>query len=425
MVLTSIKSKVYALFGLLFVIFTAFAAYLINLASAITAATERNILIYSTLATYIIIGLGCLLFIVILQIRVFKPLKLLSGNIKMVAKGDLTQQAQIKGNDEFASLAELFNQMVANLRQLIHDVGASVSQVISFSEEFAVNADQTTQASEYIALSMQHIEQGTGQQVNYIETAVHNSKDITETSGQIEDSVKNLSTLAGSTNEKSELGQRTINDAGLQMGNIQQSTSELAQNVNGLSEGSRQIKTMLAMITEISSQTNLLALNAAIEAVRAGENGRGFAVVADEVRKLAEQSTQFADKIMEFVSEIESDIQKLLQTTNKTNLEVLTGMQLVNQAGAMFGNIQTSITEITEQFSIVSRATQKMVRDNEENLNLINEISAASDEIVSGTHEVVTRTEEQHAIMEELKAGSEVLLQMFGQVQEQVKRFTI
>lgn len=69
--------------------------------------------------------------------------------------------------------------------------------------------------------------------------------------------------------------------------------------VLGTVQAMQNIAERISIINDIAYQTNLLALNAAIEAGRAGENGRGFAVVALEVRKLAERCQRAAHEISE------------------------------------------------------------------------------------------------------------------------------
>jgi methyl-accepting chemotaxis protein len=76
---------------------------------------------------------------------------------------------------------------------------------------------------------------------------------------------------------------------------------------------------VLSYIKSISNTTNMLGLNAAIEAARAGERGRGFTVVAGEIRKLAQSSKDSTKEIVETLTNVKEDINKILSYINDFN----------------------------------------------------------------------------------------------------------
>ena len=76
---------------------------------------------------------------------------------------------------------------------------------------------------------------------------------------------------------------------------------EAKRSVNAVVRTAKAMKAVsdkIGVVEEITRKTDLLALNASVEAARAGEHGKGFAVVASAISKLAEISQQAAAEIV-------------------------------------------------------------------------------------------------------------------------------
>jgi methyl-accepting chemotaxis protein len=152
----------------------------------------------------------------------------------------------------------------------------------------------------------------------------------------------------------------------------------------------KEIAGKISIIEEIARQTNLLALNAAIEAARAGEHGKGFAVVASEVRKLAERSQTAAGEI------------------NKLSAS---SVQIAEKAGEMLG---------------------KIVPDIQKTADLVQEITAASNEQSSGAGQINKAIQQLDQVVqqnasasEEMASTSTELLSQAEQLQSTISFFKL
>jgi methyl-accepting chemotaxis protein len=209
--------------------------------------------------------------------------------------------------------------------------------------------------------------------------AVEQAASAEEVSSSMEEMSANISQNADNSSQTEKIALKAAIDA-----------RESGQTVSEAVEAMTSIASKIGIIEEISRSTNLLALNAAIEAARAGEHGRGFAVVASEVRKLAEQSQKAAGEITELASKT-------------VNLSYGAGEKL-----------------------------KKLVPDIERTAELVEEISAASNEQQSGVDQITSAIHQLDKIIqsnasssEELASTSEELAAQAEQLKETIEYFTI
>lgn len=151
-------------------------------------------------------------------------------------------------------------------------------------------------------------------------------------------SADELKSLVADLSDASSSQAASIEQTSSSLEEISNSSNEASHKTSMIVEQSRDIKSVIGLISDIADQTNLLALNATIEAARAGEYGRGFAVVADEVRKLAE-------KTQKSLTDINSGVNVLIQS--------------IHDIDDMLKQQSTSLSEINSSLQIIDKATQE------------------------------------------------------------------
>lgn len=363
---------------------------------------------------------------IVISRMIAKPMILMAEAANRIASGDLTaNQLDVRNRDEIGNLAQSFNLMARNLRNLIQQVELSAEQVAASAEQLTASAEQTSKATEQITVTVQEVASGTDRQVQSVDAAVQTIGEMYVGVQQIAANTHHVSEAATQASEKASHGRESIQVVVEQMNSIHRTVNSISDVIQRLGERSQQINKIVNAITDIASQTNLLALNAAIEAARAGEHGRGFAVVADEVRKLAEQSSQSAREIAQLVNSIQSETQTAVYSMEAGTQEVASGIKVVYTAGDSFDQILHSIQNLVGQIQEVSAAAQQMSSQTQSVVNTIKAISEVSETTAAGTQNVSAASEEQLASMEEITSSAAALSRMAEDLQSLVKQFKL
>jgi methyl-accepting chemotaxis protein len=143
----------------------------------------------------------------------------------------------------------------------------------------------------------------------------------------------------------------------------------------------KQIAKKIVIIDDIAYQTNLLALNAAIEAARAGEHGKGFAVVAAEVRKLAERSQVAAQEIGEVASNSVELAEKAGRLLDQMVPNIKKTSDLVQEITAASEEQSTGVGQINATIAQLSQTTQQNAAGSEQLAATAEEMSGQAEEL--------------------------------------------
>lgn len=370
----------------------------------------------------------CILVTVVIIIfsgYITKNIKEVNDLSRSIAEGDLTQIINVKSENEIGSMGNNLNKMNNNLKRLIQKISGSLENVVATAEELTASSDQTQQSAEQVSLAIQQVAFGSAGQVDIANDTTKIAGEIFTGMEQISNNIQEVTNTSIEASKRAGKGNEVVYLAVEQMNNIQDKVAVSTQAVAILGDKSKEIGSIVSLITSIAGQTNLLALNAAIEAARAGEQGKGFAVVADEVRKLAEQSGSAAGSISNLINEIQKEIVNAVGAMDNGTVAVQDGISMVNQAGKSFAEILKDINYIASQMQDVSAVTEEISAGTHNMLGAIENVAKISTESSGNAESVVAASEQQTALMKEVANAAENLTQMAVELQSLMNGFKL
>jgi methyl-accepting chemotaxis protein len=332
----------------------------------------------------------------LVHLVLLKRLKIIAEVAEAISQNDISHECQMQSDDMIGEIIAAFNQMTANLRNMIGQISGATTQLAAAAEETSTITDETSRGV-----------QAQQAEIDSIAAAMN------EMSGTVQEVARNAadaSNAADAADNEAKSGALVATEA---IGGIESLVSEVnsaAHVIRNLEQDSENIGSVLDVIRGIAEQTNLLALNAAIEAARAGEQGRGFAVVADEVRTLASRTQQSTQEIQDMILRLQDGAANAVKVMEGAQNKAQVSSDSVEKAAESLAAIAGSVSAINDMNTMIASAAEEqsaVAAEMQTNMNNIREVADRSadgaQQTAQASEELARLAAEQQALMAAFK----------------------
>ncbi len=240
----------------------------------------------------------------------------------------------------------------------------SLNEMVDKLKEVVENvksaSDNVASGSQQLSSSSEEMSQGATEQAAAAEEASSSMEQMTSNIKQNADNAQQTERIALKSSEDAKEGGKAVLET---------------------VEAMKDIASKISIIEEIARQTNLLALNAAIEAARAGEHGKGFAVVASEVRKLAERSQTAAAEINQLSASSIKVAEKAGDMLNKIVPDIQRTAELVQEISASSNEQNSGAEQINSAIQQLNTVIQQNASASEEMSSTAEELSSQAEQL--------------------------------------------
>lgn len=352
-----------------------------------TAALTLSFLL-GTLAAVLI---GSLLAVVLSR-KIVGMVRSLAERANEISQGNLTGNALLaKSGDELGQLADGFDIMLGNLKDL-------TGQILSVTENVNSAASQISSSAKQQACS-------TKDQATTVQEITSTMREIAESGTQIVEKAREVAIAAEAASQQSKSGIAAVQNTSQTMESIREQVEEVAENIVSLSEKTQAVGEIIATVNDIAEQSNLLALNATIEAADAGAEGNRFSVVANEMKSLADQAKSCTIQVRSILSEIQKGINSAVMLTEEAVKRVELGKQQADISEQAIRRMSETTGESVQAFQQIIGATNQQQIGFEQVAKGMQDIDQSTQQTASGTAQLEQAVVSLSAMSQQLKSA--------------------
>jgi methyl-accepting chemotaxis protein len=263
----------------------------------------------------------------------------------------------------------LSSDVAADFRSRRDELGVLASSLQNMIERLRHIIDEVNSAARQVSSGSQQLS-STSQQMS--QGATEQAASVEEISSSMEQMTSNIKQNADNAMQTEKIAQKSAVTA-------EEGGRAVADTVNAMKE----ISSKIGIIEEIARSTNMLALNASIEAARAGEYGKGFAVVASEVGKLAERSQKEAGEISKLSAESMTVAERAGTTISAMIPDIKRTAELVQEISAASNEQNSGAEQINSAIMQLDQVVQQNASASEESASMSEELASQAEQMQS------------------------------------------
>ncbi|MGN0437855.1 MAG: methyl-accepting chemotaxis protein [Lachnospiraceae bacterium] len=366
--------------------------------SVVNKIMQKTILIVLVCLTLLLVAA------VFINIKIMGDLNTVTKSVQQLSNFELTDNEAetnrlCSKQSEIGDIARAVRELRETLRHTISILKDNSERLVGYSTELSQHSDYVTDSMNNIDSACNEIAEGATSQAHSTEEATQAAYKMGHLIESSIRAVDSLNYVSREVKDATDSVSERLSEVRESNKKVTEVTKQIKTSIMETSESAENIRQAADVITDIASQTNLLSLNASIEAARAGEAGRGFAVVASEISQLADQSNEAAVKIRGIISELidnsNRSVEEIQDAQHITEEQTERLMEAVGEFTKTKSGLDHALTEIDN----VKKSTVEINRSKDQVLDIIQALSAISEQNAASTEETAASVTEAKSVV--------------------------
>lgn len=379
----------------------------------------------------IVFGLTAVVVVLVIVTIMLSSLQFAVDSVGRLSEMDFTsldvqkEEKYAGRKDEIGNILRAVVALRGSLAEVLGGLRKQGDSLFEEAEKLSVSAEDTITSVHEIEKAVSEMSTGATLQAEETQRATENVIDI---GNMIESAYESTQVLAKDADNVRKQG----HDANQILNELVDGQKVMVDNINVVyaktqeaNVSARRISEVVELITELASETNLLSLNASIEAARAGEAGKGFAVVAENIKKLADQTTESATDINAIVQELESRSEETVEKTDAVKTIVDSQEAEMQRTADIVHGVISSINQLIERIDDITGNIQQIDQAKENVVDVIQNLSAVSEQNAAATQETSASTMTAMNTMETIAEDAVKLRTIAEALEEGVQQFKL